>query len=40
VLGLSSLWSPTLAWSALALGILGGVGNLALRQVTSHAVAA
>ena len=38
--GLSSLWSPALAWSALALGILGGIGNLALRQVTSHAIAA
>jgi putative oxidoreductase len=38
--GLSSLSTPALAWSALALGILGGIGNLALRQVTPHAVAA
>ena len=40
LLGLSSLWTPALAWSALALGILGAVGNLALRQLSPRVVAA
>ena len=40
LLGLSSLWTPGLAWSTLGLAILGGVGNLALRQPSPHAVAA
>jgi putative oxidoreductase len=30
--GLTALWTPTLAWSVLALAIIGGFGNLALRQ--------
>ena len=30
LLGLQALWTPALAWSALALGIIGGFGNLAL----------
>ena len=40
VLGLTSLWSPAIAWGALALGALGGVANLALRRPaaqTAHA---
>ena len=32
LLGLQALWTPALAWSALALGIIGGFGNLALRR--------
>jgi putative oxidoreductase len=40
LLRLSPLWTPALSWSALALGILGGVGNLALRQMAPRAVAA
>jgi putative oxidoreductase len=40
LLRLSWLWTPELAWSAIALGILGGIGNLALRQTAPHAVAA
>ena len=40
LLGLSSLWTPGLAWSALGLGILGGIGNLALRQPSLDAVPA
>jgi putative oxidoreductase len=39
-LGLTALSTPALAWSALAVGILGGIGNLALRQVTPHALPA
>jgi putative oxidoreductase len=30
--GLQALWTPALAWSALALGIIGGVGNVVLRR--------
>jgi putative oxidoreductase len=32
LLGLASLWTPTLAWTALGLGIVGGVANLAIRR--------
>ena len=32
LLGLQALWTPALAWGALALGIIGGFGNLALRR--------
>jgi putative oxidoreductase len=32
LLGLTSLWTPALVWSALAIGIVGGVANLALRR--------
>ena len=32
VLGLESLWTPSLAWGALALGVAGGVANLVLRR--------
>jgi putative oxidoreductase len=32
LLGLQALWTPALAWSALALGIIAGFGNLALRR--------
>ena len=31
-LGLTSLWTPAIAWSVLALGALGGFANLALRR--------
>ncbi|SRR6266508_17109 len=30
--GLSGLWTPELAWAALALGVLGGLVNLAARR--------
>ena len=40
LLGLASIWTPALAWSALALGIVGGAANLALRRPALHAVAA
>ncbi|MEO8622980.1 MAG: DoxX family protein [bacterium] len=32
LLGLQALWSPTLAGGALALGVVGGIGNLAARR--------
>jgi putative oxidoreductase len=40
LLGVASLWTPALMWSALALGILGGIGNLALRRKSVVAVGA
>jgi putative oxidoreductase len=39
-LGIASLWTPALAWSALALGIVGGFVNLALRRVSEGAAVA
>jgi putative oxidoreductase len=32
VLGLEPLWSPAFAAAALALGVIGGIGNLAVRR--------
>jgi putative oxidoreductase len=31
-LGLTSLWTPAVAWGALAVGIAGGFANLAIRR--------
>jgi putative oxidoreductase len=39
-LGLASVWTPALAWSALGLGIIGGIANLALRRTPAHATVA
>src|SRR4051794_20827936 len=30
--GLGAVWTPALSWIVLALGVAGGVGNLALRR--------
>jgi hypothetical protein len=38
--GLDRIWTPELAWIALAIGVLGGVVNLFLRHAAPHAVAA
>jgi hypothetical protein len=32
LLGLKTMWTPGLTWFALAVGAIGGVGNLALRK--------
>jgi putative oxidoreductase len=40
LLGLTSQWTPALTWGVLALGVLGGAGNLALKRPVPHAVAA
>jgi len=40
VLGLSASWTPALTWGFLAIGILGGAGNLALKRPIERAVAA
>ena len=39
LLGLAPLWTPAVSWTALALGIVGGVANLAIRR-PAHTVAA
>lgn len=31
-LGLTDFWAQPLAWAALAVGVLGGVANLAIRR--------
>jgi putative oxidoreductase len=38
-LGLTALWTPSIVYGALALGILGGLGNLAVRRapIAAHA---
>ena len=40
LLGLTSLWTPSLTWSVLAIGLIGGVGNLALKRALPRAAAA
>jgi putative oxidoreductase len=35
--GLTSLWTPPLAWLALSIGIVGGIGNLFLRRPVATA---
>ena len=32
VLGLTALWTPAVVWASLALAVIGGLGNLALRR--------
>jgi putative oxidoreductase len=39
-LRLTSLWTPQLAWGALATGILGGIVNLAMRRTAPSGVPA
>ena len=36
-LGLAPLWTPAITLSALGVGIIGGVANLALRRTPAHA---
>ena len=40
LLGLESLWTPAIVWAAIAIGVVGGVVNLALRRVAPEGVAA
>jgi putative oxidoreductase len=40
LLGWTSLWTPSLTWSVLGLGLLGGVGNLALKRPLPSVAAA
>jgi putative oxidoreductase len=40
LLGIGFLWTPVVTWGVLALGVLGGLANLALRRpATPHAPA-
>ena len=39
-LGWTSLWTPSLTWSVLAIGLIGGVGNLALKRALPRAATA
>ena len=39
LLGLSPLWTPPLTWAALAIGVAGGVANLALRHAPATVAA-
>lgn len=34
VLGLEALWAPRIAWLAIAVGVVGGIANLAVRRFT------
>jgi putative oxidoreductase len=38
--GLTSVWSPGLTWAALALAVLGAIGNLSIRTHASSEVTA
>ena len=38
--GLSSIWTPELAWAALGVGIAGGAANLAYRALRQTPVPA
>jgi putative oxidoreductase len=40
LLGLQSLWTPGIAWGAIAIGVVGGVVNLGLRRPAPQPVAA
>jgi putative oxidoreductase len=40
VLGLAPLWTPALVWTALSIGVLGGIANLALRRRQAPPLAA
>lgn len=39
LIGLTPLWTPEVTWAALAIGIVGGVANLALRRLAPAPVA-
>ena len=40
LLGLTTLWTPEVSWAALAIGIVGGVVNLAIRRPAPATAAA
>jgi putative oxidoreductase len=39
LLGIASVWTPALTWSALSVGVIGGVANLAIRRTPAPAAA-
>jgi putative oxidoreductase len=40
LLGFGSLWTPSVVWAAIAVGIVGGVVNLGLRRLAPHGATA
>jgi putative oxidoreductase len=36
ILGLAPVWTPALGWAALAIGIVGGASNIAIRRPGPH----
>ena len=40
LVGLRPYWTPAVVWSALALGAIGGLANLAIRRPAAQAAAA
>ena len=40
VVGVNTIWTPEAAWIALAVGVLGGIANLALRRTVPSVAAA
>ena len=38
--GIGALWTPELIWTALGVGVIGGVGNLALRRIPAQTTVA
>jgi putative oxidoreductase len=39
LLGLTSVWTPALSWSAIGIGLVGGIVNLSLRRTPAAVVA-
>lgn len=39
LLGIASVWTPALTWSALGIGVVGGVANVAIRRTPAQATA-
>ena len=39
LLGLASMWTPALTWSAIGIGVIAGVANVAVRQPPPRAAA-
>ena len=37
LLGLESLWTPALSWTAIAVGVVGGIANLVFRRTPATA---
>jgi putative oxidoreductase len=36
--GLTRFWTPEVVAAAIAVGVIGGIGNLVVRSVSTHAV--
>jgi hypothetical protein len=36
LLGIAQFWTPELIWAALAIGVISGIVNLALRRVPAQ----